>query len=119
MDENIRNLLDEEIRNELEGLKSISQTDDEHSKAVDDLAKLYRLVIDEDKAKTENCDKRTEEKGKAVERYIRLGVEIAGIVLPLMFYAVWMKRGFEFEKTGTFTSPTFRTLFSRFRPTKV
>jgi hypothetical protein len=42
----------------------------------------------------------------------------AELVLPLMFYGVWMRRGFKFEQDGTFTSQTFRGLFSRFRPTK-
>lgn len=52
------------------------------------------------------------------DRYFRLGVEAAGIILPLMFYAIWMNKGFKFEETGTFTSTTFRGLFNRFRPTK-
>lgn len=52
------------------------------------------------------------------DRYFRVGIEAAGIVVPIVFYAVWMKKGFKFEETGTFTSQTFRGLFNRFRPTK-
>ena len=52
------------------------------------------------------------------DRYFRLGMAAAELVLPLMFYGVWMRRGFKFEQDGTFTSQTFRGLFSRFRPTK-
>ena len=52
------------------------------------------------------------------DRYFRLGIAAAELILPLMFYGIWMKRGFAFEKDGTFTSQTFRGLFSRFRPTK-
>ena len=37
---------------------------------------------------------------------------------PLMFYGIWMKKGFKFEETGTYTSTTFRGLFNRFRPTR-
>lgn len=51
------------------------------------------------------------------DRYFRLGAEAAGIILPLIFYATWMKRGFRFEETGTYTSTTFKGLFSRFKPT--
>ena len=75
-----------------------------------------------------NCDAnfRTEElqyKESQTEQqklvdYIKLGAEIAGIVLPLMFYGRWMKKGFEFEQTGKFSSDTFRGLFMKFRPTK-
>lgn len=50
--------------------------------------------------------------------YIKLGAEITGIVLPLMFYGHWMKKGFEFEQTGRFSSDTFRGLFMKFKPTK-
>ena len=52
-----------------------------------------------------------------IHRYVRYGIDVAGIVLPLMFYATWMKKGFKFEETGTYTSTTFRGLFNRFRPT--
>ena len=52
------------------------------------------------------------------DRYFRLGMSAAELILPLMFYAVWMRRGFKFEENGTYTSTTFRGLFNRFRPTK-
>jgi len=40
------------------------------------------------------------------------------LILPMTFYAVWMKRGFDFERTGTYTSTTFRGLFNNFKPVK-
>ena len=52
------------------------------------------------------------------DRYFRLGIAAAEIILPLVFYAAWMKRGFKFEEKGTYTSTTFRGLFNRFKPTK-
>lgn len=52
------------------------------------------------------------------DRYFRVGMAAAELLLPLMFYAVWMRRGFRFEENGTYTSQTFRGLFSRFKPTK-
>ncbi|MFI3115345.1 MAG: hypothetical protein R3Y12_04300 [Clostridia bacterium] len=52
------------------------------------------------------------------ERYFKHLIEIAGVVVPMMFYASWMKKGFRFEETGTFTSTTFKGLFNRFKPTK-
>ena len=48
-------------------------------------------------------------------KLIDLGVQAAGIILPIMFYGSWMKKGFEFEKTGTFTSNTFKSLISKFK----
>lgn len=61
--------------------------------------------------------KKDQFKEEIKNRYLRLGVEAAGIILPMVFYAYWMRKGFKFEETGTFTSTTFRGLFNRFRPT--
>ena len=49
---------------------------------------------------------------------VKCGIDIAGIVLPLAFYGVWMNRGLEFEKEGSFTSTTFKGLLGKFKPTK-
>ena len=114
MDENIKELLTEQIAGEFGDLASISAGTEEHARAVDDLVKLYKLKIDEDQTDVS----RNEKKEQVFERYLKYGVEIAGIVLPLLFYANWMSKGFKFEETGTFTSTTFRGLFGRFRPTR-
>jgi len=97
--------------------------------AIEDLAKLYRLRIEEtrnewdfnEKYESRYSDiqfKKDQLKEQVKDRYFRLGVEAASIILPLIFYAAWMKRGFRFEETGTYTSTTFRGLFNRFKPTK-
>ena len=49
---------------------------------------------------------------------IKCGIDFAGVVLPLAFYGIWMIRGLEFEKEGSFTSATFKGLIGKFRPTK-
>lgn len=129
MGEEIKTMLEKEIRNEIENLASLSAGSEEHTKAVDNLAKLYKLKLDEDKTSMEYWEKtetRESDNGfksaqmeEAVkDRYIRVGIAAAELVLPLMFYAVWMRRGFKFEQNGTYTSTTFRGLFSRFKPTK-
>lgn len=48
---------------------------------------------------------------------VRSGIEIASIVAPLVFYGIWMNRGLEFEKDGSFTSMTFKGLLGKFKPT--
>lgn len=126
----IKDLLEEEIRSEFEKLKSLKPGEKEHSEAVEAMVKLYKLNIDE----TENnrafmersdrdIDREREYQVKLMElneakwnRYFRFGAEMAGVTLPLLFYGIWMKKGFKFEETGTFTSTTFRGLFSKFRP---
>lgn len=49
------------------------------------------------------------------DRFIKIGSEIAIVLVPTIFYNVWMKRGFEFEETGTFTSNTFKNLWGKFK----
>ena len=129
MGEEIKSLLAKEIASEIENLGSLTPGSQEHSAAVESLAKLYKLKLEEDKTSMEYLEKtdmHESDKGFKVaqleesikDRYFRLGIAAAELVLPLMFYGIWMKRGFAFEKDGTFTSQTFRGLFSRFRPTK-
>ena len=129
MGEENRSLLEEEIKAEIKRLGSLESGSHEHTTAVDSLTKLYKLKLEEDKNTYERLDKienrEIDQESKAAQmaesvkdRYFRFGMAAAELVLPLMFYGIWMRRGFKFEQDGTFTSQTFRGLFSRFRPTK-
>lgn len=152
--EQLKDLLSEEIKAQIQDLSKLDPGSAEKSKAVDDLATLYKLKIDETKMELDfdekqarrKMDKENRLKDDALkeqqlkdensvrerdelirkeqlaeqvkDRYIRLGIAAAEIILPLIFYSKWMKKGFKFEETGTFTSTTFRGLFNRFKPTK-
>lgn len=128
MDEKIKELMDEEIQSQIKDLASFQTGSKEKSVAIEDLAALYKLRIEEVKAEMDLDDKidardsedryRQEQlKERTKDRYINLGIAAAGIVLPLIFNCVWMSKGFKFEESGTYTSTTFRNLFSRFRTT--
>ena len=146
--------MDEVIEAEIAYVGSLSPEDEKKSKAIQHLADLHKLRIDEIKAKTDADEKRlrramdskqhraeltlkerqadgdeaaraNEEQFKqhqlndqVLDRYVKIGVATAELVLPLVFYGVWMKRGLKFEETGTFTSQTFKNLFNRFKPTR-
>ena len=136
MNEEIKKMLDEEIKEEFHSLSSLQAGSKEKATAIENLETLYRLKIDETKIEIDLDEKRNrrgmddesaerdirlkqvqlEEQVK--DRYFRIGIEAAGIILPLVFYAVWMRRGLKFEETGSYTSTTFRGLFNRFKPTK-
>lgn len=129
MGEEIKELLEEEIKSEIKNLSSLEAGSQQHSAAVESLAKLYKLKIEEDKSSMDYYEKeenrnteinlKCNQMDEAVkDRYFRLGISAAELILPLMFYGIWMNRGFKFEKDGTYTSQTFRSLFSRFKPTK-
>lgn len=123
--EKIQAMLDGEIVDGIENLSNLEPESEEYLKAVNGLEKLYKLRLEEIKMdhdfsihKHEQRLKSAELNDHAIDRYFKLGVEGAGIVLPLIFYAIWMQRGFEFEKEGTFTSTTFKGLFQKFKTTK-
>lgn len=136
MEENIKNLLSEEIAAEIQALSELSSGSKEKSTAIDDLTKLYKLRIEENKSEwdadekynrrmmeeeintRENEAKHIQLAEQIKDRYFRVGIAAAELVIPLMFYGIWMKKGFKFEETGTYTSTTFKGLFNRFRPTK-
>lgn len=122
MDENIRDLLGEEIKEEIQSLSSLEPESKEKSAAIDNLVKLYKLRIEETKNENDFVKelelKQSQLTEQIKDRYFSLGIAAAEIILPLIFYALWMKRGFKFEETGTYTSTTFRGLFNRFKPTK-
>lgn len=108
MDE-IKTLLNEEIKEGFESLSDVQLSNDEYTRASDNLVKLYKLKIEEEKNEQDRKDQNR-------IRIIGYILEGASIVLPLGFYGIWMKRGLKFEESGTFTSNTFRGLISNFKP---
>ena len=118
-------LLCGEIESEFEKLSNLNPGDEEHSRAVESLSKLYKLKIEESKNEAELAEKRKEEelkqeqmKEQRIDRWVKVGVTAGELIIPLIFYGTWMKRGFRFEETGTYCSQTFRNFFSRLKPTK-
>lgn len=135
-DQNIKELLNEEIAAQIQVLSSLESGSKEKSTAIDDLTKLYKLRIEENKSEwdaDERYNRRImDEESNAKEgdfkerqiteqvkdRYFKVGIAAAELLVPLMCYGIWMNKGFKFEETGTFTSSTFKGLINRFRPTK-
>lgn len=127
--ENIIELLNGEIENEIRNLGTFDSGSKEKSDAIDDLVQLYKLRIEENKLAIESTDKELkrsndeaanlrEDEWRKKERYLRLGITGAELIVPLIFYGIWMNKGFRFEETGSITSKTFNGLINRFRPTK-
>lgn len=129
MGDEIKEELMKEIKYEIENLYSLEAGTEEHSAAVESVSKLYKLKLEDDKQtmehlekvnnrENENDFKEAERKECVKDRYVRIGIAAAELVIPLVFYGIWMRKGFKFEENGTYTSTTFRGLFNRFRPTK-
>ena len=95
---------------------------DDITKAIDalyaTLNKEKSLMLEEVKMENDLELQQNVNKDNKLLTAVKYGIDIAGIVLPLAFYGVWMNRGLEFEKEGSFTSATFKGLFGKFKPTK-
>lgn len=135
MEKDIKELLSEEIAAEIENLSGLADGSKEKSTAIEDLTKLYKLRIEEnrndwdadekhnrrvmeDEANVRDEEiKRSQISEQVKDRYFKVGIAAAELMIPLVFYGIWMKKGFKFEQTGTYTSTTFRGLFNRFKPT--
>ena len=136
MSDEIKKELEKEILKEIQDLSTLESGSKEKGSAIENLATLYKLNIEELKIEHEAMEKAFD-RGSADEtsardlklkqqmldesikdRYFKLGLDVAGLIVPIIFYGIWMGRGLKFEETGTFTSMTFRGLFNRFKPTQ-
>ena len=139
MDNTIEGLLDDVIKSELEKVKDSIMSPEEKRTMVEYLVKLNNIQTErkevkrketelelkhlelEDKIEVQTDDKAYKEvlvKREMLQTFVKGGIEVFGVVAPIMFYSAWMKRGLRFEETGTYTSQTFKGLFGKFKPTK-
>lgn len=136
MDEEIKELLDEEIKSRIENLGTASPGTDEDNDAVSNLNTLYKLRLEEKKIDADVDDKnarRVQENEKNEREFdlkeqqadeekkqtiVKLVLGTCEIVVPLIFSAHWLKRGFKFEEDGILTSTTMRGLFNGIFPKK-
>lgn len=126
-----RQLKDEQFKAEL-ALKTrqVDGTDAEHAlkerqaeqqvkQQEAELALKERELDGKDADRTrEEAAQKLQARDQVIDRCVRTGVAVGELVLPLVFYGIWMNRGFKFEETGAFTSTTFKNLLNRFKPTK-
>lgn len=147
MNEDIITMLDEQIKAELGGLSGLAVGSKEHTEAIEGLAKLYRLRIDDSKAAMEynkeiddddfrkkqmeqeekfhNEQAERDEQSRKEQlaeqkkdRYIRIGIAAAELMVPLVFFAKIYQMGYNLEKDGTFTVQTLKNLVRFVKPTK-
>jgi len=94
-----------------------SETEYKHKGA--ELALKERELDSKDADRTQEGElQKRQARDQMIDRCVRTGVAVGELVLPLVFYGIWMNKGFKFEETGSFTSTTFKNLLNRFRPTK-
>ena len=121
MDE-INEMLEEEIKSEIDNLSLLEFGGKEHSDAVSSIEKLYKLRLESDKVKQceesrdlEEAVKREEIKAESISRNLKIAAEVLGLVLTTGV-GIWVTvKGFKFEETGTFCSTTLRNSIPWFK----
>lgn len=114
MDE-IRTLMDEEIKSQVQALGSIQPGSEEQTAAVKNLTALYEARINDEKLKIETDDKNAERTERYLDRVIRIGLSLVEIGLPLVCYGYWFDKGLKFEETGSIASSMMRNLMTKFK----
>lgn len=129
MSDEITKHLDDEIEKRLSEFEYYSLDNDNIKEMTETIEKLYKLRLEDRKASEELEEKRIARENEEAfrEKDLRerkidrwFGGIVTGLTTAasLIFYGIWMNKGFKFEETGTFTSTTFKGLFNRFRPMK-
>ena len=116
-EKNIDELLSEEIAAQIKALSDLQSGTKEKSTAIDDLTKLYKLRIEENKSVwdadekynrrimdeesvTKDGDFKERQIAEQVkDRYFRVGIAAAELLIPLMCYGIWMNKGFKYGWT--------------------
>lgn len=109
---------DKQLDAEIQSLVMMEPGSQEKALQADVASKMYKTRIDEIKSMAELEAREAEVKAQRKDRIIGHILDGAKIVLPLAFAWIWMGRGLEFEKEGTYTSQTFKGLWNRFNPLK-
>lgn len=123
------NLLTEEIQAEIETLKGMELGSEPYKVAVDGITKLIDRSIDIEKYSAERKEKAEEKELEAYwkeresaeekkDRWIKDGIAIAGIVLPIIVTIWGTKASFKFEEEGTITTIMGRGFINKLLPKK-
>lgn len=107
--------LEREIEQLLKDMYLSSPDSEGYKEQTERLSKLYELRIKEEQSIEELSLKEKQVKEGRKDRWVKILIEGACLLVPVGFNWIWMKRGFKFEETGSFTSTTFKGLFNRFR----
>ena len=122
---NIETQLHEEIADELENLRGIDVGTEEYRVTVDGVAKLFGQAIEMEKLaqskEVQNFErdlKLQQAREEKLDRYIRNGIAVAGIIVPVIVTIWGTYKSFEFEKEGTITTIMGRGFISKLLPKK-
>lgn len=119
--------LRDELSKELDGLKDLELGKEEYKVAVDGITKLYDKLLETQKFEVETDERnRNRENDDNLKREqiadakkdckIRYGIDIAGIVIPVILTVWGVTKSFEFEREGTITTAIGRGFIQKLLP---
>ena len=125
----LENLLEEEVKSQIEGLKDIEMGTEQYKATVDGLTKLTDRVIKireldenaddkEDARKTEIALKLLQLEEEKKDRKTRNGIAIIGVVVPAALTVWGTIKSIKFEQDGTFTTIMGRGFIQKLLPNK-
>lgn len=111
-----------ELDEEFDKLNALSPSDEGYKEATERFTKVYSLYLDEEKNQTEAEFKKLQIQNDKLakeaqlsetkkDRWWRVGLSVAGLVLPLAIQTVWYRMAMKFEETGSFSSACSRSIF--------
>lgn len=121
MNEQIIEMIEKDIINTLSEMKFMEPGSKERDDAMKYVSDLYETLNAERKCLVDSRKVDNDEDRNKFDMFIsigKIGIDLLGVVGPLLFYNSWMKKGFKFEETGMLTSQTFKGLISKFKPTR-
>lgn len=118
----MKDRLKAELDKEFDKLNALSPSDEGYKEATERFAKVYSLYLDEEKNQAEAEFKKLQIQNDKLmkeaqlsetkkDRWWRVGLGAAGLVLPLAIQTMWYKMGMKFEETGSFSSACSRSIF--------
>lgn len=109
-------LLTRQLTEEIAKLSTMEDGSEEKTATINGISQMYKLKIEEERMKSEFKAQDLEREENRLDRIITHVLDGAKLVLPLGVYLIYLRKGFKFEETGTFTSQTFRNLIGKIKP---
>lgn len=116
-----KTLLREEIHTEFEKLKAIETGSESYKTTVDGLTKLIDRETEMEKFeadKLEKIERQKQAKDEKIDRWVRNGISLAGILLPLGVTIWGTVVSLKFETEGSVTSMIGRGFINKLLPKK-
>lgn len=110
MDNELRSMLEETVKVDLENIADMGIGTEERNSAIKDIAVLIDKL--EDDEKSEENIRQNEERMKLEKRYkiidwgVRIGLGLVELAVPLWWYTQRYHEAMAYEETGSFTSGT-------------